>query len=406
MKSKTSKHNRANKKVLSINPAWEPVNVHAAGVDIGSREHWACVPTESSDRPVRKFGTFTADLEALADWFQACGITSVAMEATGVYWIPLFQILERRGFQVVLVNARQTKNVAGRKSDVQDCQWIQRLHTYGLLQGSFRPEDAYCVLRTHLRYRDELVCARGTQCQHMQKAMQQMNIQLTQVLSDVTGLSGLAIIGAILKGERDPVKLASLVDRRVRATAAAIQQALRGDYREEHLFVLEQAYELHRTYEAKINECDQQIARETAKLPDKVDPKLQPLPPGKPGRRPSADQLDGQDMRLRLYEKFGVDLTAIEGIGIQTGLILLTEVGPDLSRFKSEKHFCSWLGLCPDNRISGGKVPSSKTRRVINRVADALRIAASSLERSQSALGGFYRRRNERTATGGSRRTT
>jgi transposase len=230
----------------------------------------------------------------------------------------------------------------------------------------------------------------------MQKAMQQMNIQLTQVLSDVTGLSGLAIIGAILEGERDPVKLAALVDRRVRATAAAIQQALQGDYREEHLFGLGQAYELHRTYEARINACDEQIARETAKLPDKVDPKLQPLPPGKPGRRPSADQLDGQDMRLRLYEKFGVDLTAIEGIGIQTGLILLTEVGPDLSRFKSEKHFCSWLGLCPDNRISGGKVLSSKTRRVINRVADALRIAASSLERSQSALGGFYRRMKAR----------
>ncbi len=230
----------------------------------------------------------------------------------------------------------------------------------------------------------------------MQKAMQQMNLQLTQVLSDVTGLSGLAIIGAILEGERDPVRLASLVDRRVHATAAVIQQALRGDYREEHLFVLGQAYALYRAYEAKINECDEQITRETARLPDKVDAKLKPLPPGKPGRRPSADQLNGQDMRLLLYEKFGVDLTAIEGIGIQTGLVLLTEVGPDLSRFRSEKHFCSWLGLCPDNRISGGKVLSSKTRRVINRVADALRIAASSLERSQSALGGFYRRMKAR----------
>ena len=213
MKSKTSNHKRKSKKIF-INPAWEPVNVHAAGVDIGSREHWVCVPAERAECPVRKFGTFTADLEAMAQWFQECGITSVAMEATGVYWIPLFQILERWGFQVVLVNARQTKNVAGRKTDVQDCQWIQRLHTYGLLQGSFRPEDAYCVLRTYLRYRDELVGARGTQCQHMQKAMQQMNLQLTQVLSDVTGLSGLAIIGAILEGERDPVRLASLVDRR------------------------------------------------------------------------------------------------------------------------------------------------------------------------------------------------
>ena len=395
MKSKAKKHQKQSKKNI-IDPAWEPVNPHAAGVDIGSREHWACVPAGSSDRPVQKFGTFTADLEAMADWFTACGITSVAMEATGVYWIPLFQMLERRGFQVVLVNARQTKNVAGRKSDVQDCQWIQRLHTYGLLQGSFRPEDAYCVLRTYLRYRDELVSARSTQCQHMQKAMQQMNLQLTQVLSDITGVSGLAIIAAILKGERDPAKLAGLVDYRVRASAAAIQQALKGDFRPEHLFVLEQAYALYLTYEEKINACDEQIVSETTKLPAKVDPQLQALPPRKPGRKPADDRLCGQDLRPHLYEKFGVDLTAIEGIGVQTALVLLTEVGPDLNRFRSEKHFCSWLGLCPDNRISGGKVLRSKTRRVINRASDALRMAASSLERSQTALGGFYRRMKAR----------
>jgi len=383
-------------KRIILDPAWAPVNVHAAGVDIGAREHWACVPSGSSDRPVRKFGTFTADLEAMAQWFEECGVTSVAMEATGVYWIPLFQILERRGLQVVLVNARQTKNVAGRKTDVQDCQWIQRLHTYGLLQGSFRPEDPYCVLRTYLRYRDELVSARTSQCQHMQKALQQMNLQLTQVLSDITGVSGLAIIGAILDGERDPVKLAGLVDRRVRASTTAIQQALKGDFRQEHLFVLRQAYALYLTYEGKISECDEQIIRETVALPAKVDGRLKPLPPRKPGRKPSDDRLNGQDMRPRLYEKFGVDLTAIEGIGIQTCLVLLTEVGPDVSRFKSEKHFCSWLGLCPDNRISGGKVLRSQTRRVLNRVADALRIAASSLERSQTALGGFYRRMKAR----------
>jgi transposase len=300
--------------------------------------------------------------------------------------------LERQGLRVILANARQTKNVAGRKSDVRDCQWIQRLHTYGLLQGSFRPEDPYCVLRTYLRYRDELVSARSTQCQHMQKAMQQMNVQLHHVLSDVTGVSGLAIIEAILAGQRDPVKLAAMVDRRVRASQETIQKALAGDYRQEHLFVLRQAYELHQVYEAKIHGCDEQIERETSKLPGKVDPNLKPLPARKQGSRPSADQINGQDMRERLYEKFGVDLTAIEGIGMLTALVLLTEVGPNVDRFKSEKHFCSWLGLCPDNRISGGKVLSSKTRRVVNRATDALRIAASSLERSQSALGGFYRR--------------
>jgi len=395
MKSKTSKSKKQNKKI-SIDAVWEPVNVHAAGVDIGSREHWAAVPREASDRPVRKFGTFTADLEAMTAWFKECGVTSVAMEATGIYWLPLFQILEQSGLHVILVNARQTKNVAGRKSDVQDCQWIQRLHTYGLLQGSFRPEDPYCVLRTYLRYRDELVSARSTQCQHMQKALLQMNLQLPQVLSDVTGVSGMAIIGAILEGQRDPAKLAAMVDRRVRASQTTIQQALQGDYRAEHLFVLRQAYELYNTYEAKIAACDEQIVRETATLPAKLDPALKPPPARKAGRSCCQDKMAGVDMRPELYAKWGVDLTGIEGIGVQTSLVLLTEIGPNVSRFHSEKHFCSWLGLSPDNRISGGKVLSSRTRRVVNRAADALRLAAHSLDHSQSALGAFARRMKAR----------
>jgi hypothetical protein len=286
--------------------------------------------------------------------------------------------------------------VAGRKSDVQDCQWIQRLHTYGLLQGSFRPADPYCVLRTYLRHRDELVCARSTQCQLIQKALLQMNVQLPQVLSDVTGVSGLAIIGAILKGERDPAKLAALVDRRVRASQPAIQQALKGDYRAEHLFVLGQAYDLYHTYEGKLAACDEEIVRETATLPVKADPLRQPLPARKPGRAPGLDKMAGVDMRAELHEKFGVDLTGIEGIGVLTGLTLLTEIGPQLERFHSEKHFCSWLGLCPDNRISGGKVLSSRTRRVVNRATDAFRLAASTLDRSQSALGAFARRMKAR----------
>jgi transposase len=391
MKSKTIKPKKTNKKI-SIDAVWEPINLHAAGVDIGSREHWACATTPAGQTLVRKFGTFTEDLEAMAQWFKECGVTSVAMESTGIYWIALFQILERAGLAVILVNARQTKNVAGRKSDVLDCQWIQRLHTYGLLQGSFRPEDAYCVVRTYLRYRDELVAARATQSQHMQQALHQMNLQLTQVLSDVTGVSGLAIIKAILEGERDGAKLAGLVDRRVRAGAAAFQQALRGDFRPEHLFVLGQAYELYGSYDARIAACDQRIAEVVATLPQKVNAKLIPPPPRKPGQPESRTQMGGQDLRLLLYERFGVDLTAIEGIGVLTGLVVLTEVGPKLDRFKSEKHFCSWLGLCPDNRISGGKVLSSRTRRVVNRVSTALRMAACTLERSQSALGAFYRR--------------
>lgn len=391
MKSKTPNPKKKKQKI-SVDQGWEAINCHAAGIDIGSREHLACVPVSASPANVRSFGTFTADLKAMADWFAQCGVTSVAMEATGVYWIPVFQILEARGFEVILVNARQTKNVAGRKSDVQDCQWIQRLHTYGLLQGSFRPEDPYCVLRTYLRYRDELIGARSTQCQHMQKALQQMNVQLVQVLSDVTGVSGLAIIEAILAGERDPWKLAALVDRRVRATPVQIRKALEGDYRPEHLFVLQQAFSLYRTYGEKISACEEKIVGETTTLSDKVDTECRPLPPRKEGRAASKDQMQGQDMREVLYRKFGVDLTAIEGIGLTTALVVLTEVGPDVSNFKTEKHFCSWLGLCPDNRISGGKVLSSRTRRVINRVSDALRLAAVTLERSKSALGGFYRR--------------
>ncbi len=395
MQSKSSK-SRKRKTRISIDQGWAPINPHAAGIDIGSREHWVCVPPGSAPKNVRAFGTFTADLEALADWLVECGVQTVAMEATGVYWIPVFQILERRGFAVVLVNARQTKNVAGRKSDVQDCQWIQRLHTYGLLAASFRPADDYCVLRTYLRYRDELVSARATQCQHMQKALQQMNIQLVQVLSDVTGVSGLAIIQAILEGERDPAKLANMVDRRVRATSALIQKALEGDYRKEHLFVLQQAFALYHAYEEKIHACDQEILLQVAQLPNPVDAALKPLPPRKEGRQASKDKMAGEDLRPQLYQKFGVDLTAIEGIGVLTGLVILTEIGPDLSRFRTEKHFCSWLGLCPDNRISGGRVLSSRTRKVVNRVSDALRIAATSLERSQSALGGFYRRMKAR----------
>jgi transposase len=335
---------------------------------------------------VRCFGTFTPELEALADWLKECRITSVAMEATGVYWIALFQILERRGFTVLLVNARQIKNVSGRKSDVADCQWIQRLHAYGLLGGSFRPADPYCVLRSYLRYRDELVAARSTQTQHMQKALQQMNLQLTQVLSDINGLSGQAILKAIVQGERNPLHLAQLADRRVKACPSRVAQALVGDYRAEHLFQLKVALELYEIYQAKIAQCDQELTRELAALPDQVDVQLKPLP-----SKPAQKQIK-EDLRGALYCKLGVDLTQIEGIGLSAALTTLTEVGPDLSRFPTEKHFTSWLGLCPDNRISGGKVLSCRTRRVVNRLSTVLRIAATSLERSQSALGAYFRR--------------
>ena len=384
MRTKAPKTKQPKKKV-SVEQ-FPRVNPNAAGIDLGSREHWVAVDASRSDQPVRCFGTFTPDLEALADWLKQSGITNVAMEATGIYWIPLFQILERRGFEVLLVNARQIKNVSGRKSDVLDCQWIQRLHACGLLGGSFRPADAYCVLRSYLRYKDELVAARSVQIQHMQKALHQMNIQLTQVISDLSGESGLAIIGALVGGERNPLTLAALAGPRIKAHHSRIAKALIGDYRPEHLFVLQNAFDLFHTYEAKIALTDEQLTRELERLPSRVDPKVKPISAKAENKKIS------EALRLELYLKFGADLTAIEGIGATAALTMLTEVGPDLSRFKTEKHFASWLGLCPDNRISGGKVLSSHTRRVVNRLSDVLRLAATSLERSQSALGAYYRR--------------
>src|SRR6266536_4420612 len=377
---------------IKIHSGMPLLNADAAGIDIGHREHWCAVPADRCAHSVQKFGTFTQDLERLADWFKSCGIKTVAMESTGVYWIPVFQILERRGFQVRLVNARQVKNVSGRKTDVLDCQWIQRLHSYGLLNASFRPDDQMCVLRSYLRYRDDLVCARSVQCQHMQKALQQMNVQLHQVLSDVTGVSGLRIIEAILKGERDAPTLAKLADRRVHASQATIEKALKGDYRREHLFVLQTAFDLQATYDQKIQLCDEQVIGEMAKLPTRANVQEKPLPARKPGRPRHRDLVAGKDLREELYRWTGVDLTAIEGIGVLSAQVVLSECGTDMERWRTEKHFTSWLGLCPDNRISGGKVLSSHTRHVVNPVADALRLAATTLQNSKTALGAFYRR--------------
>jgi transposase len=385
MKNKAH-HKKDRKKKISVNQNWDVINPDAAGIDLGSAEHWVAVPPDRDQESVRCFGTFTADLEALVEWLKACRITSVAMEATGVFWIPIFQILEKHGFKVTLANARHLKNVSGRKSDIADCQWIQKLHTFGLIGGSFRPADAYCVLRSYARYRDELVSARSTQIQHMQKALQQMNLQLTQVLSDLTGESGLAIVQAILEGKRDPVEMAALAHRRVKAPRAVIAKALVGDYREEHLFQLKIALELYQIYQAKIRECDDKMIAQLDRLPTRVDLAAKPLPP-----RFSEKKID-ENLRLGLYLKFGVDITAIEGIGQQVALVLLSEVGADLSRFPTVKHWTSWLGLCPDNRISGGKVLSCRTRRVINRLSDVLRMAATTLERSKTAMGAYYRR--------------
>jgi transposase len=367
------------------------LNLNAAGVDIGATEIYIAVPGDRDPQPVRCFSTFTEDLHAAADWLKACHIETVAMESTGVYWIPLFQILEARGFQVFLVNAHHVKNVPGRKSDVSDCQWLQYLHSVGLLRASFRPEQAVCTVRSILRHRDGLVQMASSHVQHMQKALDQMNLQLHHVISDITGLTGITILEAILAGERNPHQLAKLRHRRVKATEETIAKSLVGDYRREHLFTLRQSLAAFRQYQDWIADCDREIAQYLEQFESKLDPPPGPTSPSEDGSQPKTSE-PRFDLQTHLHRIFGVDLTQVPGVHVLTTQTLLAELGPDLSRFEDGSALASWLGLCPDNRISGGKVLSVKTRKVKNRAATALRMAAHSLHHSQSFLGHFYRR--------------
>src|ERR1051325_6172797 len=303
------------------------VNLHAAGIDIGSQEHWAAVPPDSDSQPVRRFGACTADLEALATWLRACGVTTCAMESTGAYWIPLFELLEARGFAVVLADAREVQRAPGRpKTDVQDCQWLQRLHTYGLLAAAFRPPEAICVLRSYLRQRAMLVTYAGQHIQHIQKALTQMNIKLQHVVSDVTSVTGMAILKASLAGEREPLTLARLRDRHCQHSEAEIARALQGNWRAEHLFALQQAVELYEFYHRQIAACDQQIEAHLDTLTDHSTGKTLPAALRKPKRRRNEHHFDA---RLPLFRATGVDLTAIEGIHEHTALVLLSEIGTD-----------------------------------------------------------------------------
>jgi transposase len=367
------------------------LNLNAAGVDIGATEIYIAVPGDRDPQPVRHFSTFTEDLHAAAAWLKACNIESVAMESTGVYWIPLFQILEARGFTVFLVNAHHVKNVPGRKSDVSDCQWLQYLHSVGLLRGSFRPEQAVCTVRSILRHRDSLVQMASSHVQHMQKALDQMNLQLHHVISDITGLTGITILEAILAGERNPHQLAKLRDRRVKATEETIAKSLVGDYRREHLFTLRQSLEAFRHYQQLIGACDTEIEQYLEAFESKLDPPPGSTSPSKDGSKLKASE-PRFDLQTHFHRIFGVDLTQVPGINVLTTQTLLAEIGPDFSRFATAPALTSWLGLCPDNRVSGGKLLSVKTRKVKNRAATALRMAALSLHRSQSFLGHFYRR--------------
>jgi transposase len=365
------------------------VNPNAAGIDVGGMAHFVAVPADRDAEPVQEFGPFTNELYRLAAWLQGCGIETVALESTGVYWIPLFQVLEERGFEVKLVDAHQLKNVPGRKSDVLDCQWLQQLHTFGLLAGAFRPDDQICVLRSYMRQRAMLATYAGQHVQHMQKALVQMNLQLHVVLDDITGATGLKIIRAVLAGERDPNRLAALRHGKCKHDEATIAEALRGDWREEHLFALAQAVELVEAYQAKIAACDTRIQAHLRRFEDRGTGE-----PPAAGPKPRADRNDlSFDATPELYRLTGVDLTAVDGLQAHTVLKVLSEIGLDMTRWPSAKHFGAWLGLAPNNRVSGGKVLSRRTLPSANRAATALRVAAQSLHKSKSALGAFLRRK-------------
>jgi transposase len=363
----------------------------AAGIDIGGSSHYVAVPADRDPQPVRSFGAFTEDLFALSDWLSACRITTVAMEATGVYWIPLFEILERRGFEVVLVNARHVKNVPGRKSDVIDCQWLQELHAMGLLSASFRPSDPIVALRSLVRQRKMLVEYAASHVQHIQKALVQMNIQLQNVVTDVTGVTGMKIIRDILRGERDPKILAAHRDYRCKSTTETIEKSLIGNWRDEHLFTLGQAVELNDFYEHQIVECDRVIAAYSAALPAVAD--AEQIPPSSK-RRKTLERNEPQfDARGRAYQLVGVDLTQIDGIRGYTALQLIAEIGTDMSRWKTASHFASWLALCPGTNITGGRRRSGRQPRKAHRAASILRMAAISIRNSRTALGAFFRRK-------------
>jgi transposase len=370
------------------------IHPDAAGIDIGSTFHVVAVPSDCDDQPIRTFRTFSSDLHQLADWLTEVGITTVAMESTGVYWIPVFEILEARGFEVLLVNARDVKHVPGRKSDVNDAQWLQQLHQHGLLRGSFRPRDSLVRLRAYLRHRERLVDYAAAHIQHMQKALMQMNVQLHHVVTDITGLTGMRIIRAIVSGNHAPEELAEFRDRRCHASEDTIREALIGNYRPEHLFALRQALELYDFHQAKVAECDVEIEAVLRRL------NAEPVTPDAP--LPSVRHAKGQnepafDVRPALYTLLGADLSQIHGFGPYTVLRLVAECGDDMTKWPTAKHFTSWLSLAPGNKISGGRLLSSKTRRSSNRATALLRIAAINIGKTQTALGAFYRRLAART---------
>jgi transposase len=400
------------------------INRHAGGIDVGATEHWVCLPEDSvpqGQANVRSFGAFSAQLDQLVEWLLACAIQTVALESTGVYWIPLVQKLEAAGIEVVLVNARHLKYVPGRKSDVRDCQWLQQLHSYGLLNGSFRPTQDICELRSYLRHRHNLIEGAGREVQHMQKALQQMNVHLHHAVSDLVGATGLRILDAVLAGERDPKVLVELRDDALctKSTKAELEKALAGDWREEHLFALRQALETHRHLLKQVTECDEQIKKIITQLepPEQVAPEVIPpnpkaVDPGQAKRKKKRFHRNktGASFKLDLTQELkrlcGVDLTQILGLSVLSVLTIISEIGLDMSRWRNAKAFCAWLGLCPRNKISGGKVLDSRTAHVVNRVSILLKILAPSIGKTDTWLGVFHRRMRARLGPAGANTAT
>jgi transposase len=398
MRKDTQKQYKSKKKEVKLPKHLEHINRMAAGIDIGSKSHFVAIPEGCDDVCVREFKSFTTDLFELANWLEKCEIKTIAMESTGVYWIPLYELLESRGFEVRLVDARHVKNVSGRKTDVLDCQWLQQLHTYGLLNGAFRPTEQICVLRSYLRQRSMLVQQAATHIQHMQKSLSQMNLQLHNVISDITGMTGMRIIRAIVNGERDSKLLANYRDRRCKNSLEIIEKSLTGNYRDEHIFTLKQALELYDIYQSKIEICDDEIEKQLLKFESQKE-----LTKEESEKNYAKNKKTKNSPSFNLHEHLiritGIDLTAVPGIDAHNGLKIISEIGLDFSRWKTSKQFASWLGLCPENKVSGGKQLSSKTKRAKNRAASILRMAASSLYRNDSALGAFFRRLKSRVGT-------
>ncbi len=368
------------------------VHPDAAGIDIGNEVHYVAVPPNRSSEAVRRFGCTTAELRAMADWLKQCGIQTVAMQSTGVYWIAVFDILEEAGLEVYLVNARETKNLPGRKSDVQESQWLMKLHTYGLLRNSFRPPQEIRTLRTYWRQRSDLVRAAGRHIQRMQKALTQMNIQLANVLSDISGKSGQAIIKAILQGERDAGELAALCDGRVQASQEEVAGSLEGNWQDDLLFVLQQEQDGYEFCQKQMAECDRHLEQCLQQRADRSQGASLPVEKRKERRKKKKGNKPRFDLRAALFRMAGTDLTLMDSIDVMTAMTILSEVGWDMSKWKTEDHFVSWLRLCPDNRISGDKIIGKGRLPTNNRVTIALKMAASTLRTSQTYLGAQFRR--------------